>query len=286
MTRLRLSPLPLALLVCIAGAASARAAECPETIPENTAERRAAAKEHFTLAESAERSGDDVGAVRAYQCSMKLVAHAFTAYNLARLAEKTGDLELSLSSYRHYLTLKVDAADRAEVEGRIARLEARIAAVRETGAAPAQPGGAQDPLASSPALEPAVAGPVPEAPVDLAQEAAPHAPAGEPALLGPAEWVVAGVGAAALVAGVVLNVGARSKMSDCRSLAKEGKVGAAQDACDAAKPQAYASYVLFGAAAAAAIVDVALIWRRSSRSETIAVTPLPGGALASYAARF
>ena len=40
---------------------------------------------------TAEAASDPVNALKAYQCSLKVVPHAFTAYNLARLAEKTGE---------------------------------------------------------------------------------------------------------------------------------------------------------------------------------------------------
>lgn len=279
MTRPRLRPLlgaTLAATLLVLAPGLAGANECPERPPGNN-ERRALAKEFFSRAESAERAGDDLAAIKAYACSMRMVPHPFTAYNLARVAEKAGDLDLALSSYRHYLTLKPDAQDRPDIEKRIASLEDRIAAVRDAASVP-EP--ARPP---EPAPEPSAA---PEPPPVLRTAESPPARDEERPLLGPTEWVIAGVGAAALVAGVVFNVGARSKMNDCRSLAGENRLAAARDACDAARPFAYTSYALFGAAGVAAVADLVLIWGRRNETERLAVAPLPGGLALSWGGRF
>ena len=92
MKKSRLSPslaFSLSLLVCgltVLGASTVRAAECPATSPDRTEERRALAKEWFARAEAAENAGNDVEAVKAYACSMKMVAHAFTRLALHRVA--------------------------------------------------------------------------------------------------------------------------------------------------------------------------------------------------------
>ena len=132
----------LSLLVCgltVLSASAVRAAECPASSPDRTEERRALAKEWFARAEAAENAGNDVDAVRAYACSMKMVAHAFTAFNLARVAERSGDLELALKSYKAYLTLKADAPDRDEVQAKIGELEAKIREVKENIGGQSQP---------------------------------------------------------------------------------------------------------------------------------------------------
>ena len=103
----------------VLAASAVRAAECPASSPDRTEERRALAKEWFARAEAAENAGNDVEAVRDYACSMKMVAHAFTAFNLGRVAERSGDLELALRSYKAYLTLKADAPDQDEVQTKI-----------------------------------------------------------------------------------------------------------------------------------------------------------------------
>lgn len=257
----------LALGLAIFAAAPAARADtrCPDAAPEDPGERRQLAKEWFSKAEVAEGVGDDLAAVRAYGCSMKMVPHAFTAYNLGRIAERAGDLELALGSFKSYLTLKPDAADQKEVEARIAKLEERIAAVR------------QQTTEETPAPEPPVPAPIPR----VEQRAVAREGADEDSRfrMGVAEWVVAGAGTAALVAGVVFNVAARRSMSDCRDLAGSN-LRAAKDACDTARPFAYTSYILLGAAAAAAVTEVVLIVTRSSPDDDdsrVGIMPLPGG---------
>src|SRR3954465_1662250 len=115
----------LALLLTLTYARESHAEDCPDSPPADAAERRTLAKRWFTDAEEAERRHDEVAAVRAYQCSMRMVPHAFTAYNLAKVSEQTGDLELAVDSYHHYLALKTNAEDAAEISAHVALLEQR-----------------------------------------------------------------------------------------------------------------------------------------------------------------
>ena len=104
--------------------------------------------------------------------------------------------------------------------------------------------------------------------------------------MGTTEWVIAGVGVAALVAGVVFNVGARSAMHDCQTLAQGNNISGARDACDRAKPFAYLSYGLFVAAGAAAIVDVTLVLGKHQPVDSVGMTVVPGGGALSVSGRF
>src|SRR5215213_3063703 len=127
-----------ALLLCalaVLGApAAARAqpatGDCPTEIPNASSTRRALAKDWFSRAEAAEAASDPIGAVKAYQCSLRLVPHAFTAFNLGRLAERTGDLELAVESFNTYLKLSPEAADKAEIQSKLAALNERIRSLR------------------------------------------------------------------------------------------------------------------------------------------------------------
>src|SRR5690348_1292163 len=130
---------PFLALLTLPFGRSARAEDCPDSPPADPAQRRTLAKRWFTDAEEAERRQDEVAAVRAYQCSMRMVPHAFTAYNLAKVAEQTGDLELAVDSYHHYLALKTNAEDAGEVQAHVAVLEQRIAELRAQDNAPPAP---------------------------------------------------------------------------------------------------------------------------------------------------
>jgi hypothetical protein len=105
---------------------------------------------------------------------------------------------------------------------------------------------------------------------------------------------VGGAGVLALGTGVVLNVIARSKMSDCYSQWKAKMSSSALDTCDGAKPFAYTSYALFGVAGAAVVVGgVLLLWTPQSagapdEAPAVALGPalLPGGAALVASGRF
>jgi hypothetical protein len=251
----------------------ARAADCPVP-PAALKERRSLAKEWFTRAETEELGADHIAAVRAYSCSFTMLPHPSTAYNLARAAERAGDLKLAISAHRDYLTLKPTASDRPETEERIKTLEEKLA----------RGGPAGDPtLPTPPPPPPVVAEPTPEPiappPPPPRRKPRPVEPvAQEGTGMGTTEWIIAGVGAAALVAGVVFNVGARSAMEDCRTLAETKNIAGAREACDRGKRFAYLSYGLFGAAGAAAILDLTLVLSKRPAVETVGVVLVPGGA--------
>jgi hypothetical protein len=258
--------------VVAAGPIAARAAEtCPEVPDEEVALRRSLAKEWFAKAEEAEASGDKQGAIRRYACSLSLAPHPSTAYNLGTVAEKSGDLSMALDGFRTYLKLAPEATDRPAIETRIAALEARISELRkDIGPKPAPE---VPPPVAPPAPPPPVA-PVRTGPVPVTH---PHRTAG---------LVVGGGAALSLGAGIVLNVMARSKMSDCYSQWKTMMSSSALDRCDDAKPLAYTSYALFGVAGAAAVVgSVLILWTPetagpSDESSEVSLAPavLPGGA--------
>ena len=287
-------PSLLSLLACgltVLSASAVRAAECPTSSPDRTEERRALAKEWFARAEAAENTGNDVEAVRAYACSMKMVAHAFTAYNLGRVAERSGDLELALRSYKAYLTLKADAPDKEEVQAKITELEAKIKEVKENviGETPTpsetSPSEAQ-PEATTP---PPKVKPIPIEPVPQVTEQGGEG-RGYGRLL---VWIVGGVGVAALTTGIITNIIARGDMNTCNSEADAGHLATAKASCDSAKPAAYTSYAMFGVAGAAAAIEGVLLYRLwaggssdSSADTSVSLGWLPGGLSLSARGRF
>ncbi len=99
---------------------------CPRESPTDVKERRIAARDWFSAAETAENTGDDVRAVQAYACSYKMIPHPYTAFNLARVAERTGESDLALKMHRAYLVLRPDAPDEAEVKEKILALQTKV----------------------------------------------------------------------------------------------------------------------------------------------------------------
>jgi hypothetical protein len=272
-----------ALLVTCVFVGTAAAQDCPENIPASSRERRAIAKEWFSRAEAADGANDPISAVKAYQCSLKMVPHGFTAFNLGRLAEKTGDLELAVDAFSTYIKLAPEAPDRSDIEAKITALRQRIETLRAEQVAPPPP----PPPTPKPTTEPPTdIKPAPPVESPTKVELPPPASSGTLQL---APWIIGGVGVAALVSGVVLNLGARSKMDDCNALAKNRQFDLAAAACDAAKPRAYASYALFGVAAAAVVADSLLLFlmhEPTDEGARLSAAPLPGGALLSGHWRF
>lgn len=263
---------------------------CPEQPPSDPLARREVAREWFSRAEKAENAGQDAAAIRAYVCSMKIIPHASTAYNLARAAERGGDLELAVNSYRRYLALDPGAPDKADVEKSIASLETRLAEGRRplvptTPVEGSGPGTATGPLPGDPPLLPPPP-PLPEGGGVTAGGAAGTSDrvdtGGAPSRIGATELIIAGGAVAALGTGLVLNFSARSKMDECRSLARANNLVTAQQRCDSARPLAYASYALFGTAVVAAALDVFLVWRKPRAVESVNVAITPTSATLSF----
>jgi tetratricopeptide (TPR) repeat protein len=253
---------------------------CPESPPDDPIMRRSLAKEWFAKAETSEASGDRESAVRQYACSLRLVPHPATAYNLGTAAERSGDLSLASDAFRAYLKLLPDAPDRAHIEARIGRLDSDVAELRrqiylEKSAPGKSPAGAADLTAKSPSSD---------APAPQTGRSGNHRTAG---------WVVIGGGAAALVAGGVFNFVSREKMKTCRDpalrmpMSPTGDLAKANDACDIARPFAYGSYALFGLAAALTATGVGiLVWGGSGGDVTVAPAPLPSGSALVFSGRF
>jgi tetratricopeptide (TPR) repeat protein len=271
-------------LLCHAGFAAAQ--QCPEKVPDSSNERRAIARDFFGKADAAEKAGDDVNAIKAYQCSLRMVPHPNTAYNLAELAAKTGDLELAAESYGTYLKLKPDAHDKADVEEKVKKLEARIAEARE-----ATQGTKAKPVETKPEPAEAVPGPDERRPGRASptrSEVPPDESEGKGGGLRTAGWVVAASGALMAGVGLVMNLGARGDMDECRKYAKAGQLDAARGSCDSAKPKAYTSYALLGVgpAAIAAGLYMALALGGDDKETSVAVVPYDDGAAVSARWRF
>lgn len=264
----------LAVVLC---AGPVLAEECPDAVSEDSGVRRQQAKKWFTKGEDSIRWNDDLAALKAYQCSLKLVPHAFTAYNIAQIAERVGDLELAIASYQQYLLLAPDAKDGEEIHHKIDSLKERLARVKQqeraAKAAKPAPVPAHHPVAK-PVVAPAKAN---STEVENATEESP------PGSSGPAyrtyAWISYGSAAALILGGVITNVMSRSKMNTCRDkFGQDDRVGA-DSACSDAKPLAYTSYVLFGLGGAATVLGTFFVLRPTDSSE-VAVAALPEGGLA------
>jgi len=274
-------------LAVLLTAGSVRAEECPNEVPEDPGLRRALAKKWFSKGESEVKAGNDLGALKAYQCSLTFVPHGFTAYNIAQIAEKVGDLEVAIAGYGQYLLLVPDAKDAKEIGERVDALKERLEKVRESeevaesGSAQPPPqqgmqGPQSQPFPEATATEPKrVVVPPPVQEPEAEAESSPSASAKYRKM----GWIAIGGGGVLILGGVLSNVLARGQMDTCRSEYLKQNQSAADSACNNAKPLAYLSYSLFGLGAAAIVAGGALLFIHPSESSDVGLNVLPEGGL-------
>ena len=273
------------VLAVLLAASTVRAEDCPSEAPEDSGLRRMLAKKWFAKGEAEAKASNDIPAIKAYQCSFMFIPHGSTAYNIAQLAEKTGDLDLAIASYEQYLQLAEKAQDAQEVNERVETLKARLAKVRESDKVTGS--------GNAPPLEGLMAKTQEETPPATAM---PGPPTPEPGVsrsghrktsLRTIGWLTAGGGAVLVAAGVLTNVLARGQMDTCRSEYKNNNLPTAESACSNAKPLAYMSYAFFGLGGAAAATGVVLMFIRPEQASDVDVAVLPEGGLSlRYSGKF
>ena len=280
----------LAAVTVLLTASTVRAQDCPSDIPEDSGVRRVQAKKWFSKGQTASGEGDDIAALKAYQCSLRYVPHGFTAYNIAQIAERIGDLEVAIASYGQYLLLVPDAKDAQEVNEKTIALKERLAKARQK----AKEITAVTPIrgVQPPPTEVSVGQPLAGGSASVERETNPSesvvAEQSSPTNYRRVAWIVYGGAGAALVAGLVTNLLARDRMNTCRSKWNNGAgdISGAEAACSDAKPLAYLSYGLIGVGAAAAVVGTVLVLRPTESSE-VGMNLLPEGGLAlGWSGRF
>jgi tetratricopeptide (TPR) repeat protein len=274
------------VLAVFLAASSVRAEECPRDAPEDSGLRRMLAKKWFSKGETEAKAGNDVAAMKDYQCSLMFVPHGFTAYNIGQLAEKTGDLEVAIASFGQYLLLVPDAKDAKEIGERVETLKDRLAKVRDSDRGLGGNGN-EPPLEHL--MEKTQEESFPEAAQPLVPEPSTLTP-GVSSESGPrkapkyrtAGWITAGGGAVLVLGGVLSNVLARGQMDTCRSEYKKGNQSSAESACSNATPLAYLSYGLIGVGAAAVVTGAVLMFVRPREPDDVAVNVLPEGGLSLH----
>ncbi len=144
----------------------------------------------FQAGEAAYRAGRFDDALSYFRRAYELTNEPDVLYNIATVLDRLRRDQEALDAYRRYLDARPDSADRANIEARISVLERSIArdsaeATAEAPAAPARSTGDD---------------------AERTLEASPASTASDP---GPAPWIVSGIGAALLIAGVGLLIGAQ-----------------------------------------------------------------------------
>ena len=259
----------------------ASAEVCPNAPPDDSQTRRALAKDWFARAEDSESAGNRDAAVKQYACSLRLVPHPSTAFNLAVAAERSGDPLMAADAYHAYLRLMPDATDRTAVESRITRLERQLEDMRQEFDDPAPPAPRPPPRPRSAPKPAPTARYLAEADADILplHLATPSAPAVKDPRIPP--WPLFAGAVASAGTGLIFNLVARSKMTTCRDPALRASDRPSADAaCTSAPPYAYGSYALMGLGGALGAVGVLLVLRTgndASDRTSVSLAPTVGG---------
>jgi tetratricopeptide (TPR) repeat protein len=115
-------------------------AAAPAAAPASDDATMAQAKQHFETGRNAYNAGDYVTAIREFKAAESLRPSPILDYNIGLANEKLGKRRVAVKYYKRYLEEQPNAANKAEVEGKVAALEAEIAQSPPP-AANAQPGG-------------------------------------------------------------------------------------------------------------------------------------------------
>jgi hypothetical protein len=188
-------------------------------------------------------------------------------YNIAQCHRQLGDLEQAVTLYRRFLVASPNAANRGDVEKRVAELEAEAAARRRRAPAesPAVPGASQT-AADAPtpvAAAPSLISPLPAAgPMAAAGSPGAALPAGAVTIAEPERkgsslrylrWVGVGVTVALAGSAVVTGVLASLKFNDLKTSCGATSAGCNESDINGLKSRALLTNVLWGAAGVAAV---------------------------------
>ena len=239
-----------AIAIAIAAAACLSSppapAQAPPSVDHPAAGPRAgvdAAVDHAARARRAYERGDFREAIRLYTRARELRPDPTLLFNLARCHEALAtlpDLEQAVAEYEAYLRERPDSADRAAVERRGDALREQIRVLRDK-ARPAP-----------------VVAPSPAAPPPIKRS--------------PVPWILAGVGAGGLIAGITVGALAVGKRSDA---AAEPSAMAANDLESSARGLAAGANVAF--VAGGSLMVAGAIW---GLIDLIGAAPSPARAVA------
>ena len=146
-----------------------------------------AAKAHYSKGTRLYEVGDYRQALDEFKAAHLTKPDPAFLYNIAQCHRQLGDLEQAATPYKRYLTTSPNAANHAEVEKRVAEIEADLAARKRKGAAATQSPPASAPVSPGTPTAPAYGAPVYVPPVHGAPAYGPSAtpPAPTPAIGSP-----------------------------------------------------------------------------------------------------
>jgi tetratricopeptide (TPR) repeat protein len=242
-------------------------------------------------------------AVEAFKKAYELSNAPTLLFNIAQVYRAKEDYKQALHFYRAYLRLQPNAANRADVEARIADLQRLQSEKQRVQDAPPReaipPGGSgqhqQTPPATGtgednpPPPPPPAVTPVTTSPSGSGHEA--DVPTGNGRTFKLVGLITAGVGVALVATGIAYGISASSASDDLSRLAPNGTPWSADaqqkyDDGQSAQTKMTAFLILGGAAAIGGGVLYYLGIRRDATTPTAALAPLPGGTAMVVTCRF
>jgi tetratricopeptide (TPR) repeat protein len=225
---------------------------------------RESAKSHFSRGTRLYEVGEYRQAMDEFKAAHLAKPDPAFLYNIAQCHRQLGELEQAVVLYKRFLAASPNAANRAEVETRVAEMETELAArkrkadsstpLSEPGVAAAASAPPQTAPLPAEALQ-AASGSAPPVAAGLDTQAAPP-PAAPPrtgSTLRTLRWV--GVGVTAVLVGGAIGTGiwASSQYDDMKNGCARSSTGCEQGEIDGLKARALLTNVLWGAAGVAAV---------------------------------
>jgi tetratricopeptide (TPR) repeat protein len=219
----------------------------------------AAAKAHFSRGTRLFEVGEYREALVEFKSAHLAKPDPAFIYNIAQCHRQLGDLEQAATMYRRFLAASPNARNRADVEKRVADIEADLEAAKQKLS--------PEPLRAPPPQ------PVPPTPLPAAPQADPPPPQAPPAGVAPSavevaaepkpshsilslrtlRWAGAGLTAALAAGAITTGILAKSKYDDLKGSCGKTPVGCSSGSIDGVKTRALITNVLWGLAGAAAI---------------------------------
>jgi tetratricopeptide (TPR) repeat protein len=201
------------------------------------------ARAHFNKATRFYEVGDYQQALDEFKAAHMAKADSAFLFNIAQCHRQLGHLDQAVTLYKRYLAASPNAANRAEVEKRIADLEAELAAAKASVPPPTPPPPVSAASSPSPAT-PLTAPLATSAPVESRATGSgwPYLP-----------WIGAGVTLALVGGAVATGLSASSKYNNLQDSCGKGPPGCSEGDINGVKSRALWANVLWGAAGVAAV---------------------------------
>ncbi len=243
-----------------------------------SAKARAEARAHFAAGVAAFDRGDYDAAVDEYKASYDLSHAPALLFNLAQVYRLKKDYDQALGHYRAYLAAEPKAKNRADVEARIAEIEALQSEAAKPAPPPAEP--------VAPPVEPPVNLPLPlPPPVNVPVPLPVPAPAPAPSPrddgrgMRTAGLITLGAGGLLAATTVVFLLEANNASSTITDDNAKGTVQWSADQSTYDRGQLFNTLgITTGIAAGAAVVTGGVLYYLGARREHVAPIPVAGGA--------